>query len=270
MLGGRMARVIVVASGKGGVGKTTIAANLGIALSLQGEEVVVLDLDVAMANLELILGLENQPVTLQDVLAGRDMIHNAIYEGPGGVKIVPAGLSLYGLKDMKLERLEEVLETLTEDIDILLINAPGGLERDALAALQVANELVLVTTPEITSLSDALKTKIVAEKIGIDILGVVINKERSGKEFLTPDEIQTILNIPVIAIIPEDKELNIASASGNSILEKNPKSNTSKLILSLAARVIGKYSLENDLSSKGIVSKFFQTVFSKYLNVNKS
>ena len=144
-----MARVIAVASGKGGVGKTTIAANLGIALSLHQEDVVVLDLDVAMANLELILGLEDKPVTLQDVLSGRDTIHNAVYEGPGGVKIVPAGLSLYGLKDMRLERLEEVLESLTEDIDILLIDAPGGLERDALAALEVSNELILVTTPEI-------------------------------------------------------------------------------------------------------------------------
>lgn len=265
-----MARVIVVASGKGGVGKTTIAANLGIALSLHGEEVVVLDLDVAMANLELILGLEDKPVTLQDVLSGKDMIHNAVYEGPGGVKIVPAGLSLYGLKDMKLERLEEVLETLTEDIDILLIDAPGGLERDALAALQVAQEMILVTLPEITSLSDALKTKIVAEKLGIDILGVVINKERPDKSLLTTNEIESILNLPAISIIPEDPELNKASASGNSILEKNPKSNTSKLILNLAAGVIGEYSYENDLSSKSIVSKFFQTVFSKYLNVYKS
>lgn len=269
-MGVKMARVIVVASGKGGVGKTTISANLGIALSLQGEDVVVLDLDVAMANLELILGLEDKPVTLQDVLAGKDMIYNAIYEGPGGVKIVPAGLSLYGLKDVKLERLEEVLEALTEDIDILLIDAPAGLERDALAALEVANELILVTTPEITSLSDALKTKIVAEKIGIDILGVVVNKDRSGKEFLTPGEIETILNVPIISIIPEDRELNIASASGNSIFEKNSRSNSSKLILNLAAKVIGKYSYENDLPSKGIVSKFFQSVYSKYLNVYKS
>lgn len=265
-----MARVIVVASGKGGVGKTTIAANLGIALSLHGEDVVVLDLDIAMANLELILGLEDKPVTLQEVLSGKDTIHNAVYEGPGGVKIVPAGLSLYGLKDMRLERLEEVLETLTEDIDILLIDAPGGLERDALAALEVSNELILVTTPEITSLSDALKTKIVAEKLGIDILGVVINRRMSDKAFLTASEIEVILNVPVLSIIPEDPELKIASASRNSILINKPKSNTSKLLMNLAAGVIGQYSYENDLTSKGIISKFFQSIYSKYINAYKS
>lgn len=265
-----MARVIVVASGKGGVGKTTIAANLGIALSLHGEDVVVLDLDVAMANLELILGLEDKPVTLQEVLAGKDIIHNAIYEGPGGVRIVPAGLSLFGLKDMKLERLEEVLEILTEDIDILLIDAPGGLERDALAALEVATELILVTTPEITSLSDALKTKIVAEKLGIDILGVVVNRMRLDKAFLTTDEIEVILNLPVISVIPDDPELNKASASGNSIFTRNPNSKTSKILMNLSATVIGEYTYENDLTSEGIISKFFQSIYSKYVNVYKS
>ena len=265
-----MARVISEASGKGGVGKTTIAANLGIALSLLQEDVVVLDLDIAMANLELILGLEDKPVTLQEVLSGRDNIHNAVYEGPGGVKIVPAGLSLFGLKEMRLERLEEVLESLTEDIDILLIDAPGGLERDALAALEVSNELILVTTPEITSLSDALKTKIVAEKLGIDILGVVINRRIADKAFLTTSEIEVILNMPVLSIIPEDPKLKIASASRSSILINNPQSNTSKLLMDLAAVVIGEYSNANDLTSKGIVSKFFKSIFSKYINVYKS
>ncbi len=265
-----MARVIAVASGKGGVGKTTIAANLGIALSLHQEDVVVLDLDIAMANLELILGLEDKPVTLQEVLSGRDTIHNAIYEGPGGVRIVPAGLSLFGLKDMRLERLEEVIETLTEDIDILLIDSPGGLEKDALAALEISKELILVTTPEITSLSDALKTKIVAEKLGIDILGVVINRRMSDKAFLSAAEIEVILNVPVLAIIPEDPELSLASSRASSVLVDAPRSNTSKLLMNLAATIIGKYSYENDLTSRGIVSKFFQSIFSKYVNVSKS
>ncbi len=265
-----MARVIAVASGKGGVGKTTIAANLGIAMSLRGEDVVVLDLDIAMANLELILGLEDKPVTLQEVLSGRDMIHNAIYEGPGGVKIVPAGLSLYGLKDMRMERMEYVLETLTEDIDILIIDAPGGLERDTINAIEVSNEIILVTTPEISSLSDTLKTKIVAEKLGIKILGVIINRKVEDKVFLTTEEIEVILKVPVLSIIPEDPQLQIANASRNPIILKKPSSKTSKLIMKLATRVIEQYSYENDLTSDVIVSKFMDGVFSKYVDAFKS
>src|SRR5690606_6478266 len=125
-----MTRVISVASGKGGVGKTTITANLGVALATYGEEVIVLDADVAMANLELILGMEGKSITLQDVLSGEATIDEAIYEGPGGVKIVPAGISLEGLRKVKLDRLEEALEVLIEDADILLIDAPAGLEKD--------------------------------------------------------------------------------------------------------------------------------------------
>jgi len=265
-----MARVITIASGKGGVGKTTIAANLGTALSLLDEDVAVLDLDISMGNLELILGLEDKPVTLQEVLSGKDIIHNAIYEGPGGVKIIPAGLSIYALKDMRLERLESALESLTEDLDILLIDAPGGLERDALSAMEVSNELILVTTPEISSLSDTLKTKIVAEKLGIDILGVVINRKLDDKAFLKTEEIELILDVPVLTIIPEDPDLQLAYNSSTSVLIHNPGANSSKLIMNLAKSVIGKYSFENDLSTRGIINRFFQGIFSRYLGAYKS
>ena len=265
-----MARVIAVASGKGGVGKTTIAANLGIALSLLDENVVVLDLDISMGNLELILGLEDKPVTLQEVLSGKDLIHNAIYEGPGGVKIVPAGLSLYGLKDMKIERLESALESLTKDLDILLIDAPGGLERDALSAMHVSNELILVTTPEISSLSDTLKTKIVAEKLGIDILGVVINRKLDDKAFLKTEEIEVILNVPVLSIIPEDPDLQLAYNTNTSVLVDYPNSKSAKLLMNLGKSVIGQYSYENDLNTKGIITRFFQGIFGRYINVDKS
>jgi septum site-determining protein MinD len=265
-----MARIIAVASGKGGVGKTTIAANLGIALSLLEEDVVVLDLDISMGNLELILGLEDKPVTLQEVLSGKNSIHNAIYEGPGGVKIVPAGLSLYALRDMKIERLESALKSLTEDLDILLIDAPGGLERDALSAMNVCNELILVTTPEISSLSDTLKTKIVAQKLGINILGVVINRKLDDKAFLTTKEIEVILNVPVLSIIPEDPQLQLAYNTNTSILVDSPNSKSSKLLMNLGKSVIGQYSYENDLTTKGVITRFFQGIFGRYINVDRS
>ena len=207
-----MTRVIVVASGKGGVGKTTITANLGVALSTYGEETLVLDADVAMANLELILGMEGKSVTLHDVLSGDASIEDAIYEGPGGVKVVPAGISLEGLRKIKLDRLEDALETLVHNIDVLLIDAPAGLEKDALASIAAAQEMILVTTPEVPSISDALKTKIIANKLGVDIIGVVINRELHDKTFLTINEIETILEVPVIAVIPDDPEVSRAAA----------------------------------------------------------
>lgn len=258
-----MTRVICVASGKGGVGKTTMTANLGVALSTYGERTIVLDADVAMANLELILGMEGKSVTLHDVLSGEAPIEDAIYEGPGGVKVVPAGISLEGLRKIRLDRLEEALEVLIEDTDVLLIDAPAGLEKDALAAIAAAQEMILVTTPEVPSISDALKTKIIASKLGVDIIGVVINREQHDRTFLTLNEIETILEVPVIAVIPDDPEVSRAAAYGEPIIVKNPKSPTSNAIMQLAADMIGEEYQPIEPDKKSVIAKLVEGLLGK-------
>jgi len=250
-----MTRVITVASGKGGVGKTIVTANLGVALASYGESVVVLDADIAMANLELVLGMEGKSVTLHDVLAGKAPIEEAIYEGPEGVKVVPAGISLEGLRNVKLERLEETLSHLVENTDILLIDAPAGLEKDAISALAAADEVLLVTTPEVPSISDVLKTKIIADKLDVNIIGVVVNREQHDKTFLTKEEIETILEVPVIAVIPEDVEVSRSAAFGEPIVVKNPKSPVSNAIMKLAADLIGKEFHPIEPDKKGVIAK---------------
>jgi septum site-determining protein MinD len=258
-----MTRVISVASGKGGVGKTTITGNLGVALSTYGERTIVLDADVAMANLELILGMEGKSITLHDVLSGEASIEDAIYEGPGGVKVVPAGISLEGLRKIKFDRLEEALEVLVDETDILLIDAPAGLEKDALAAIAAAQEMLLVTTPEVPSISDALKTKIIASKLGVEILGVIINREHHDKTFLTIDEIEAILEVPVIAVIPDDPEVSRAAAFGEPIIIKNPKSPTSNAIMQLAADMIGEEYQPIEPDKKNVIAKLVEGLLGK-------
>ena len=167
-------------------------------------------MQISQWQFELVLGMEGKSVTLHDVLAASQH-RSAIYDGPEGVKIVPAAY-LRGFANVKLERLEEVLSHLIEDADILLIDAPAGLEKDAIAALAAAEELLLVTTPEIPSISDVLKTKIIADKLDVKIIGVVVNREQHDKTFLTVDEIETILEVPVIAVIPEDPEISRSAA----------------------------------------------------------
>lgn len=140
-----MAITIAIASGKGGTGKTTISANLSVALSKFGKDVIVLDADIAMANLELVMGLDGKPITLNDVLAGSASVEQAIYEGPGGVKVVPAGVSLDGFKKAKPEKLLEVLSKLHELGDIIIIDCPAGIGKEALTAISTAEHLILLT-----------------------------------------------------------------------------------------------------------------------------
>ncbi|NOZ59493.1 MAG: P-loop NTPase [Euryarchaeota archaeon] len=230
---------ITICSGKGGTGKTTISANLGVALAQLGKDVLILDADIEMANLELILGLEEVSTTLHHVLAGEADISEAIYEGPAGVKVVPAGISLETLKKADPDRLDAVLEAL-KNVEILLIDAPAGLGRSVLTALSTAQEAMLVVNPEISSMSDALKTKIVAKKLGTHVLGAVLNRATFDSSDLTVKEVEMILETKILAVVPEDPEVRRSAAFGQPFVIRAPNSQASQAIKKLAADLVGE------------------------------
>ncbi len=234
-----MARVICVASGKGGTGKTTISANLGVALAKMGRETIVMDADITLANLELILGMEGLPVTLQNVLAGEADISEAIYEGPGGVKIIPAGISLEGLRKANPDKLEDVLTTLLDMADFIILDAPAGLEKSAIVALAASDEFLLVVNPEIASITDALKTKYIAERLGAKMLGIVVNRVTKLSVEIAKKEIEAILEGKVLAVVPEDSEVRKAAAFGQPVVIRNPKCPASRAMLELAGKIAG-------------------------------
>ena len=231
---------ITIASGKGGAGKTTISANLGVALAQLGKKVIILDSDIEMANLELHMGLEGMKTTLQNVLSGEAPVTDAIYEGQEGVKIIPAGVSLDGLRKADPDRLEEILEEVLTLTEILIIDAPPGLGKSAISALAAGQELLLVVNPEISSMSDALKTKIVARKLGSNILGAVLNKIGERNTDLTIQEVETILECQVLGAIPDDPEAKKSTAFGIPVVIRVPDSPSAVAIKKLAADLIGE------------------------------
>ena len=107
-----MVRVFTIASGKGGTGKTTVTVNLGTSLAQFGKNTIIMDADIGMANMGLALGLEDVPITLHEVLAGKANVHEAIYDGPADVNVVPSGISLQGFQQANPERLKDVLKEL--------------------------------------------------------------------------------------------------------------------------------------------------------------
>jgi len=265
-----LARVITVASGKGGTGKTTITANLGIALAKMGLNVTILDADITMANLELILGMEGLPVTLQNVLAGEASITDAVYEGPCGVKVVPAGVSLEGLRKVNPEKLEDILGTLLDRTEILLLDAPAGLEKSAVVALATAEEVLLVVNPEISSITDGLKTKYVAERLGTKLLGIVVNRVARLSGEIAKKEIEAIFESNVLVTIPEDPEVRKAAAFGKPVILEHPDSPASKAIFELARKIAGTdVRVERVDRSEDRKKKKKGGIFSRFLKIFK-
>ena len=166
---------IVFASGKGGVGKSTIALNLGLFLAKAGKSVVVVDADLEMANIGIFLGVDVTPITLHNVLSGENKMQDAVYDGPQGLKYVPAGLSPDKLGKVDFNVFPEALKSFGDTYDYVLVDCPPGLGQDANAAVKAAKECIIVVTPDPASLADALKVKRVAEQSGCKVTGLVLN-----------------------------------------------------------------------------------------------
>ncbi|MEE8168396.1 MAG: cell division ATPase MinD [Candidatus Hydrothermarchaeales archaeon] len=232
-----MGESIVVASGKGGVGKTNISINLGAAMAQLGKRVTVLDADIEMANVELRLRLEKGGKSLHDVLAGNADIFDAVYDGPAGLKVVPCGTSLEGLRAADPSKLGEVLGELLKTTDILVIDAPAGLGT-SMGAMAVAHEMLIVVNPEIASIADAMKVKQVFQELDGHLLGIVVNRATYHEEDLKIHEIEALLDAEVISVVPEDRAMKQAAAYGSPLVISAPYSPAARAIKKLAENII--------------------------------
>ncbi|MDD4299625.1 MAG: cell division ATPase MinD [Methanomicrobium sp.] len=228
-----------IASGKGGTGKTTLSVNLGTMLASYGKETYIMDTDMGMANIGVVLGLENVPVTLHEVLAGKAGVSEAIYEGPCGVKIIPSGISLQGFQDADPEHLRDVMKDIVNRCDVLILDAPAGINRDGVVPLAIADEVILVVNPELSSMVDALKTKIITEMIGGHIKGVILNRATLEKTDISVHKFEEVLGAKVIGLIPDDPNVRRATAYRTPIVIKYPDSPASIEIKRIAAELAG-------------------------------
>ncbi len=235
---GHHVRRIVLGSGKGGVGRSTLTANLGLAIAKMGKKAIVLDASLTTPNLGTMFKLEKVPYTLNDVLAGEIPLNDVIYQGPSGLKIIPAGVTLNQVKKALPNRLPGILKELSINADFLLIDAPSGLRRETIAALRAGQEVLLITLPEIAAASDMMKTRLIADFLGLKSIGVVVNRVLREEFELTSSEIGHLLNLPVLAEVPEDINIKKAFNSGKIAVDATPNSLASKAIKALARKLV--------------------------------
>lgn len=259
-----MGRVICVASGKGGVGKTFLTGNVGIALAQNGFSVCLIDADIAMANLSLLLGMQSSPITLHDVLLGEASINDAIYDGPKGVKFIPSGLSLENYRRVDSERLESIVDSIANQFDFILIDIPAGIEKNVLAAISAADEVLLIATPDPPSIADVLKTKIVSQRLNRKVIGIVLNLVRGEKGEISDNDVMKMLELPMYGIIPYDSEVRktFLHEKGGPLLVRAPESPASVAVQKTASKIAGVEISITAEKKPNPISAFFAALFS--------
>jgi septum site-determining protein MinD len=222
-----MSKVIVITSGKGGVGKTTVTANLGMSLAKLGYQTALVDADVGLRNLDLLLGLENRiTYTAFEVLSGECKLEQALIRDKRQptLKLLPTAQNRN--KDaMNVEQMKYLIALLQENHDYILIDCPAGIESGFHNAICSAQEAIVVTTPEITAVRDADRVIGLLEANKINSINLLINRLRpkmiKTNNMMSISDVKEILAIPLIGIIPEDESIIISTNRGEPlVLEK--------------------------------------------------
>lgn len=262
-----MSEVIVVTSGKGGVGKTTTSANLGGALAQTGKSVVVIDADIGLRNLDIVMGLEKRIVfDLLDVVEGRCKIDKALIKDRRfeNLCILPATQN----KDKDAvtpEQMKWLCDQLRESYDYVLIDCPAGIEQGFRNAIAGADSAIVVTTPEVSAIRDADRIIGLLEANNIRNCKAIINRVRvkmiEKGDMLGVDDVLDVLAIPLLGVVPDDEGVVINTNKGEPlVLDKNCISG--KAFKNIAKRVNGEEVPILDLNNSNSFVDKLKGIFS--------
>jgi flagellar biosynthesis protein FlhG len=261
----RHVQVVAVTSGKGGVGKTNVVANLALALSLAGKRVLVLDADLGLGNLDVLLGLIPR-YTLEHVLAGEKRLAEVLVRGPGGMLILPASSGVQDLTSLTREQqivLQGELEQASVDIDVLLLDTGAGISSNVLFFAVAAQEILVVASPEPTSITDAYAVmKVLSHRFSERHFRLLVNMARSEREARevyrkigkVADRFLDI-SIDYVGYIPLDDHVQKAVCKQQSVVDAFPHAPASQAFHRVATAV---RNWEPSVSPKGSVQFFWQ------------
>ena len=242
-----MTRVISVVSGKGGVGKTTMTSNLGVALSKHGEDVVIIDGNFSGANIAQHFGMGFQDVSLNDVLEGDAYITQAVAKHPEGVSVLPASILEF---ESETENLKHSLIDFLGDKDYVLIDAAAGVGDEVEAAVEASDEVLLVSKPELPSLTNTLGAKELADQKDRDVMGLVLNEVRDENHEVEHEDIKELVGEDVIGRVPDHEHVREAIALRNPVVSYKPESRASHAIEDVAYKMRGEEPPERGLGTK--------------------
>lgn len=234
--------VLAVAGAKGGVGKTTTSINLGKALAQEGRETLVVELDLAMANMVDFLSFPDDPdPTLHEVLAGEADPIDAVYDVGDHTSVAPSGTTLDGFASTDLDRFPAVMERYGEIFDVLIVDTGAGLNRSVVEPIRAADATVVVSTPRVASVRDAKKTIALSERVETPVCGLVLAQSGTGAS-PGPETIADFLDVDLLGHIPDDDAVPASQDKGKPVVEWAPQSSAGITYRETAENVLAELS----------------------------
>ncbi len=237
-------RVVTITSGKGGVGKTTTTANLGVALALQGKRVVCLDADIGLRNLDVVMGLENRIVyDIVDVVEGRARMRQALIKDKRlpELYLLPAAQTR-DKSAVDPDEMRALCEELKQENDFVLVDSPAGIEQGFKNAIAGADEVLIVTTPEVSAVRDADRIIGLVEAAEKGAPRLILNRIRPSMvrrgDMLSTEDVLEILAIDLIGIIPDDETIIVTTNRGHPAAMDN-HSHAGQAYRNIAMRLLG-------------------------------
>ena len=257
-----MGKVIVVTSGKGGVGKTTTTANLGTGLAVLGRKVCLVDADIGLRNLDVVLGLENRIVyDLLDVVEGNCRVRQALIKDKqygDNLVLLPAAQTRE--KDaVKPEQMQELMAQLKQEYDYVIVDSPAGIEHGFKNAIAGEDMAVVVTTPEVSAVRDADRIVGLLEAAELYDPKLIINRLRPDMvrkgDMMDIDDIDDILAIPILGVIPDDESIIVSTNKGEPVVTDH-RSRSGQAYRNIVRRLEGEDVPLMDLQEHGVVQWF--------------
>ena len=176
---------------------------------------------------------------MHHVLAGRARAKEAIYMHSSGLRILPGSISLQDMKRARPELMKKAIDSLKKSADFLIVDSTAGFGKETLHAIESASEVIIVTNPELPSVTNALKAVKIAEGMGKAITGVIVTRV-GGKHEMPLNEIEEMLETRILGVVPEDSKIKEAAASKDILVCSHPRSKAAREYRKIAARLIGK------------------------------
>lgn len=254
-------RFILVASGKGGVGKTTATLNIACGLANFGREVVVVDANLSTPHLGIMLGAPLLENTLNKALQNTKNVRECAYVHPSGIKVIPASIALRDYDPSHSKQLHTILPELAGTAEFVLIDASAGLGPEFRETVRAADEMIVVTSPDLPAVSDAMKLIALAEEHNVPVLGVVVNKVGLS-DTLTLDNIRDLIEAPIIGWVPDDRSVRASLLIKQPVVFSHPDAPAAVGFKKVAAALVGQvYEPEvRTMSAPGMIDKIIDRI----------